>query len=155
MTQTLLDKIVNFLDHEKINYQLTIHEPVRTSEEAAKLRGVPLSSGAKAMVVKCKSKYYLFVLRANTKLDWKKVKVILNNSDAHLAPIEEAEKITGVQIGAVAPFGNLMGLPTYFDKKLLQNIDVNFNAGLRTHSINMKTVDLVTLVKPIVEDFSG
>ncbi|MEM3410200.1 MAG: YbaK/EbsC family protein, partial [Nitrososphaerota archaeon] len=68
-------------------------------------------------------------------------------------PIEVLEK-TGCEIGSVHPFGNLYNLQTYLDRSVLENTWVNFNAGLHTVSIHMKTEDLVRLVKPVIADFS-
>lgn len=148
MENTIFKKIKQLLDDNKIEYTLSIHGPVRTSEEAAKIRGTDISTGAKAMVVKSGEQYYLCVLPANKKLDWKKVKKVLNVKDVRLATLEEAEIITTVKVGGVPPLGNVMGMPTYYDESLLQIDTVNFNAGLKTHSVSMKTNDLVKLVVP-------
>jgi prolyl-tRNA editing enzyme YbaK/EbsC (Cys-tRNA(Pro) deacylase) len=40
------------------------------------------------------------------------------------------------------------------DKSVLENDTVEFNIGLHTHSIRMKTEDLVGLLNPIIGDFS-
>jgi Ala-tRNA(Pro) deacylase len=59
------------------------HEPVKTSEEAAKVRGVSLASGAKAMLLFKKEKnvgkiplenYILAVMSAEKKFSWKAVR---------------------------------------------------------------------------------
>lgn len=42
---------------------------------------------------------------------------------------------------ALPPFGNLFGVKTYVDEKLLQEEFVAFNAGSLTHSVKMKTSD--------------
>ena len=46
------ERIKKKLDELGIEYKLTIHEPVKTSEEAAAVRGVTLASGAKAVILK-------------------------------------------------------------------------------------------------------
>jgi Ala-tRNA(Pro) deacylase len=150
----VFEQILLVLQENKVEYALTEHEPVRTSEEAAKIRGVELKTGAKAMVIKAKEKYALLVLPADRKLDWGKVKKILSAKEVRFATEEEAEKLTQVQMGSVPPFGNLLGLPTYFDSALLENETVNFNPGSKVHSIQMKTADLAALVKPVMENFS-
>ncbi len=148
------DKILIFLEESKCKFKLSIHEPVRTSEEAAKVRGVDIKTGAKAMVVKSKNDYYLLVLPANKNIDWKKVKKEVQIKEVRFATTEEAEQITGVQMGSDAPFGNILGLKTFFDKELMENEYLNFNIGRRTHSVQLKSKDLVTLVKPIIVDIT-
>ena len=150
MDTSVYDKIKHLLDGCKIEYTISVHEPVRTSKEAARIRGTDISTGAKAMVVKANNTYCLCVLPADKKLDWKKVEAVLGVKNARLATIDEAQSVTKVQVGGVPPLGNVMGLPTYFDESLLNIERVNFNAGLKTHSVSMLTKDLVKLVVPTI-----
>lgn len=150
----VFEKIKKLLDDNGVQYKLTIHEPVRTSEEAARIRGTDITTGAKAMLVKTGEIYSLFVLPAAKKIDWKKVKHILEVKEVRFATEEEVEQITTVKVGGVPPFGNVLGLPTYYDESITKLEDVNFNAGLKTHSINMKAKDLVKLVVPMLCSFT-
>ena len=151
---TVFEKIINLLESKHVVYKLTEHTAVRTSEEAARIRGVPLKTGAKAMIAKCKDDYYLLVLPADKQIDWKRLRSILQVRDIRLATAEEAEQIANVQMGSVPPFGNILGLPTYFDQGLFENEVVNFNPGSTTHSIAMQSADLRALVTPIVDSFT-
>lgn len=151
---TVLQKIIELLDKEKVEYKLTEHESVRTSEEAAKIRGVELKTGAKAMVVKSKDTYYLLVLPADRRLDWKKIKSLLEIKEVRMATEEEAEKATDTKVGSIPPFGNILGLKTCFDQGISENEYVNFNPGSKTHSIHMRSDDLIRLVKPTIGDIS-
>lgn len=151
---TVFEKIINLLESKHVAYKLTEHAPVRTSEEAARIRGVALKTGAKAMIAKCKDDYYLLVLPADKQIDWKRLRSILRVRDIRLATAEEAEQVAGVQMGSVPPFGNVLGLPTYFDQGLFENEVVNFNPGSITHSIAMQSADLRALVTPIVDSFT-
>jgi Ala-tRNA(Pro) deacylase len=151
---TVFEKIINLLESKHVAYKLTEHAPVRTSEEAARIRGVPLKTGAKAMIARCKDDYYLLVLPADKQIDWKRLRSILQVRDIRLATAEEAERVAQVQMGSVPPFGNVLGLPTYFDQGLFENEVVNFNPGSITHSIAMRSADLRTLVTPVVDSFT-
>ncbi len=44
------EKLIKKLTDAGIEFTVTEHEPVKTSEEAAEIRGVSLDSGAKAML---------------------------------------------------------------------------------------------------------
>jgi Ala-tRNA(Pro) deacylase len=152
---SVFEKILALLEQHHVPYKLTEHESVRTSEEAAKLRGVALKTGAKAMIVRGKDEdYYLFVLPADKQLDWKRLRAILGVRQLRFATVEEAESIAHVKMGSVPPFGNILGLPTYFDEGLFENDVVNFNPGSTTHSIAMKSADLRALVSPVVASFA-
>ncbi len=144
----IFSKIIELLDIYHVSYKLTSHVPVRTSEEAAAVRGVELKTGAKAMVVKAKEQYYLIVIPADRKIDWKPLKQILSTKEIRFATPEEAETVTTVKMGSVPPFGSILGLPTYYDNALLENEYINFNPGSVTHSIQMKPQDLINLVNP-------
>lgn len=148
--QSVFERIVSVLNRHKTAYTLTIHEPVTTSKEAAAVRGVSIETGVKALLAKHSSGYALFVLPASKKLDWRKVKKITCNNNIALAAPDEVFKITHVEIGGIPPFGNLMGITTYFDQSVTIIPKVNFNAGLRTHSVRMTSKDLVKLVQPII-----
>lgn len=151
---SVFEQILTLLEKNNIPYKLTEHVPVRTSEEAARIRGAALKTGAKAMIIRGKDSYYLLVLPADKQIDWKHMRAILHVSNLRLATEEEAESVAHVKMGSVPPFGNILGLPTYFDEGLFENDVVNFNPGSTTHSIAMKSADLQTLVSPIVVSFA-
>ncbi|HLC58310.1 MAG TPA: YbaK/EbsC family protein [Candidatus Nanoarchaeia archaeon] len=148
------EKIKKFLDSNKIKYEVLEHESVFTSEDAARVRNAKLEEGAKSMVVRSSGKFYNFVLSASKKLDWNKIKEILNTKSASLASPEEVLSNIHCEIGSVPPFGNLYGLEVYCDPSLLNNLEIEFNAGLHTNSIRMKAEDWKRIVKPIVIDFT-
>ena len=151
---SVFEQILALLEEHNVPYRLTEHEAVRTSEQAARIRGAALKTGAKAMVVRGKDSYYLLVLPADKQIDWKRVRAILHVSNLRFATEEEAESVAHVKMGSVPPFGNLLGLPTYFDEGIFENDVVNFNPGSTTHSIAMKSADLRALVAPIVASFA-
>ena len=60
------------------DFELSIHEPVRTSEQAAAVRNVDPRSGAKAMLLAVKpgNPFILAVVSATEKMDSKKMKKV-------------------------------------------------------------------------------
>ena len=133
------------------------HEPVRTSEEAAKTRiGYSLKQGAKAMIIRAKNnendkKFVMLVFPADLKFDNNKVKAALQVKDIRFATPEEITQITGgVEIGGVPPFGNLFDIQVFADPKLFLNEKIVFNAGDRRYSIAMKSKDYQKIVNPKV-----
>ena len=49
----------------------------------------------------------------------------------------------------------LFNLKVYFDKSVVENEVVAFNAGSHTRSIKMKAKDLVRVVNPVIGEFSS
>ena len=155
-------KITDLLAANHIAFRTFEHAPVRTSEEAQKLRPeYSMHQGAKALIVKIKKagegpEFVMLVFPADLKFDGKKVRAMLGAKDVSFATEEQVGELTGgVQVGGVPPFGNLFNLPVYVDEKLFENDEIIFNAGDRSFSAAMKASDWRALVNPIVADFAA
>jgi len=150
------ERLKDFLDRKGVRYEVLEHVPVFTSEEAAKVRGVELKTGVKALVFKTveERRFVLGLIAADKKMGLKKLAKIVGTKKLQLVSPEEVLTLTGCEVGSVHPFGNLYGLPTYLDPSVLENDMVNFNAGLHTMSIQMRAKDLVSTINPVVQDFS-
>lgn len=151
--QNLYKKLIELLDTNEIIYKKIEHPEVKTSQEAADVRGTKLQQGAKALLELADNKPVLIVMSAANKLDNNKFKKQFGIKDLRMATVAEVEKITTTQVGAVPPFGNLFSTPVYVDVGLLENTDIVFNAGLRTHSVIMKSSDFLKLVNPIQGEY--
>ena len=155
----LTKQITTLLEKNRCRFEAFQHDPVTTSEEASKIRpGYTLHQGAKAMLVKIDKKdnkyeYVMFVLPADLRLDSKKIRKELGIKSMRFATEEELDDIVpGLERGAVPPFGNLLNLPVYADKKMLELEKIVFNAGDRRYSVAMKTQDYFNLVHPRIMD---
>ena len=146
-------------------YQRFEHEPVRTSEEAAKMRPEYVQhQGTKSLIVNARplgesgsreKRFIMVVVPGDMQFDKKKVRAAINFDDLRFANEEEVGRITkGVLPGGVPPFGHLFGLTVFMDEKIFENEKVIFNAGDRRISIGMKSADLRTIVNPIVADIA-
>lgn len=163
------NKIIELLTTNNIPYKEFRHEPVKTSAEAALVRGdICLSQGAKALIVSFKKSgeptplqnslnspksFAMIVVPGDARFDSKKVRKILNVSKLSFATEEEVFEITdGVIPGGVPPFGNIFGIKTIVEKSLLNHDQIAFNAGDRSISLVMNSKDWLALVNPIVEE---
>lgn len=150
----IYDQIIKLLDKHEVVYETFEHEPVITSEQAAAVRGNDLAMGAKAMIMRSKGKFYQAVISGEKKIDMNKLKGILKTKSLSFASPEEVKHLTGCDVGGVPPFGNLFNIPVYLDKHILQQKIIDFNAGLRTHSIEMPLKDYLAIVNPHQVDFA-
>ena len=67
-----------------------------------------------------------------------------------MAKPEEVQKVAGVPIGCVPPFGLVTELRTYLNEESLENEYVYFNPGSHTKTIKMKALDILkALENPI------
>jgi len=147
--------IVKILKTNSISYTELDHDPVYTSEEAAKVRGMSLNAGAKSLLLKVKDKFILVVLAGSEKLDSKKLKKMLGARDIRFATPAEVKDKMGCIVGACYPFGSVAHLETYLDKSLLAEKVVSFNPGLHHKSIKIKLEDYLEIEKPITVDISA
>ncbi|MFC1727352.1 aminoacyl-tRNA deacylase [Patescibacteria group bacterium] len=150
----LYQKLIKLLKNEKINYQQFEHKPVFTSQEAAKVRKTKIEQGAKALVMLADKKPILLVLSAAKNVDSHQFKKLFKIKDLRMATENEVKKFTGVEIGAVPPFGNLMDLEVYADQSLGKNKKIVFSAGLHTKSIRMLFKDWSDITGPRFATFS-
>ena len=155
----MVSKIIELLESGGYWFETFEHEPVRTSEEAGKVRtGYSLAQGAKAMIVRVKKSttdksFVMLVLPGDRRFDFAKVKRLFEARDIRFATEEEVIKLTGgVLPGGVPPFGNLFDLPVVADPLLFENEKIVFNAGDRCFSVAMKSADYQKIVGPRVSD---
>jgi Ala-tRNA(Pro) deacylase len=148
MEDRVFDRLQDWLKQNGVPFTVLRHEPVFTSEQAAAVRGTPLASGAKALVMKAGEKFVFLVLPADRKLDSRKAREGLGVKALRFASKEEVQNLTGLQPGSIPPFGSLFGLPTYCDPALGENPSINFNAGDHAISIQMTYDDYIRVEKP-------
>jgi len=156
VTETLVvfDRIRALLETNGVPYKILEHAPAFTSEEAARVRGTELSQAAKALVFRADRKPMLMVVPGNRRVDTTAVKKAHGIKNLWFVSPEQVEELTGVKIGAVPPFGSLLGIPTYLDRRVTENDQIVFNAGSHTRSVLMSPHDLVALTDPIIGDYS-
>ncbi len=138
---TVLERLARRLDEQAIPYQRFEHEPVYTSEEAARVRGSSLASGAKALICKADEQFVMFVIPADRKLANKSVRRHLGTRQLRFATADEVFELTGLRPGSIPPFGSLFGLKTYCDERLAELGEINFNAGDHCVSFRMTASD--------------
>ncbi len=149
-------KIKNLLDQSGVEYEESHHEPVFTSEEAAKVRKSNLHEGAKALIFYADNKPIQIVIQGDKRVDKDKFKKQFGFTKLKMVSVEDVKKISGVEPGAVAPFGNLFDhpIPVYCTQEILDNDRIEFNAGDHRVSIKMNPKDWQKLAKPIVGNYS-
>ena len=171
MSQETVDRIIALLKARGIEHRVSVHEPVRTSEEAARVRGVPLASGVKALVCKVKAagrelasgqeRFVLVLAKGDEKAGLKAVAGLAGVRKLSLASADDVLRLTDCEPGAVPPFGFAQPLPTYFDARIRAaalararagaGSEVNFNIGLRTHSVTIPERGLEEVLGDVIE----
>ena len=88
---------------------------------------------------------YLAIVSASKRFNSKEFKKLIKCKNVRFATNEEVYEYSGCITGAVPPFGSLFTkpVPTYVDSSLAANESINFNCGLRTHSVQILYSDYV------------
>ena len=140
-------RIRHILSSNKILFEETQHEAVYTSQQAARVRSHGEEAGIKSMIFKTKEEEFILVLNpGNKEVDTKKIAYIENTKSLFLANPDEVEKVTGVPIGCVPPFGHKTKLKTYLHEELLKCEFLYFNPGSHTNTIRIKCRDLLKML---------
>jgi len=151
---TVLEKILKLFNDNRIEFVRIDHEPVYTSEDAAKIRDTVLSIGAKALILYADNNSILAVVPGDKKLDFNKFKKNFVVKDLRMASKDEVYNLTGLEVGSIPPVGKSINLKSYFSDDFKFKDTVAFNAGMHTVSIKMKVEDLLKLENPVIGDFS-
>lgn len=148
-------KILEFLSHQGVDFEISEHRPVHTSKEAAEERGENMAQGAKALLLKTSEGDFLIAaIRGDKKLDFRKLKKYLEVKDIRFASPEEVKGIMGCKVGACYPIGNIIGIRVVADEDLGWQGIISFNPGLHDKTITMKLKDYIKTVRPEVVDIS-
>lgn len=153
--EVMAKTIRELLDSRNVPYDYAEHEPVTTSEQSAKVRGTKIEEGAKAIVLvgKKTKTNYMVVLPANLRVNTKAV-AEKTGEPVEMEKPDEILRKYGLEVGGVPPFGNLMSIKVFLDKKLLENDRAAFNCGLRTSSVIMSSKDLAEYCEGEIGEYS-
>jgi len=152
----VLGAIRRWLNEQGVAFRELHHEPTRTSEESARVRGEELRVGGKALLVKVDDQYRLFVLSAVLKLDSAAVRAKFAARKTRFATPDELRELTGLVPGSVPPFGRpILPFDLYVDASIAANQRIAFNAGTLTDSIIMSVDDYLRVARPDVFSFAA
>ena len=142
-------KIKQILNEKGIGFEEFEHEAVYTCEQAANVRGLKSAEeGIKSMVFKTDAGRFILVLNpGDQRIDTKKIAQMEKTKGLTLATPKEVERIAGVPIGCVAPFGLMKKLRTYLRGELLRKESLYFNPGSHTKTLRIKARDLVKVLE--------
>ena len=150
--QNPYQKIIETLDAQGIEYEVAEHEPVYTSEQAARVRNESINSGAKSLLLKADKNFVLTVLPGGKRLSSKKIKDFFGLKNLRFATPQEVKEIMGCEIGACYPLGKIIGIKTIVDNALLENDEISFNPGLHDQTIKVKLRDYLLIADEEVAD---
>jgi len=150
-------KIINFLEKNKVKYEIVEHKTVYTAFDKAKTLKVKPNIIAKTLVLKGNGELIISAIPANKNLDKNKFKKLFNKwlkkqgrkSVKSIDFISERlmkNKLKGAKVGAVPPLGDLWKLPTFIDRALMKEKKIILNGGDYTCSLKISPRELQKLI---------
>jgi Ala-tRNA(Pro) deacylase len=147
-------KLIDCLNENKVQYEILHHSEAITAQRIAQAEHVKGRHQAKVVMVKAGDQHLMMVLPADHLIDLDKVEKITGKPVSLDKENDFKSLFPDSAIGAMPPFGNLYGLPTFVDKHLAEQDYIVFEAGTHTDAIILSYRDYEKIVKPKVEDFA-
>ena len=147
-------QLIDCLKENKVDYEILHHPEAVTAQRIAQAEHVKGRHHAKIVMVKSGEQHLMIVLPADHQIDLKKLKNAVGKAVSLDSEQEFKPLFPDCAVGAMPPFGNLYGVPTYVDKSLSQEEYIVFEAGTHTDAIKLSYRDYEKIAKPRVEDFA-
>jgi len=147
--------VVDFLEKKGTPYEVISHPKRYTALETAEAEHVPGHTVAKVVMAKVDGKDSMFVIAADSRLDFFKVKSALGAKDIAMEEEIDFEHLfPDCEKGAMPPVGPLYRIPCYADADLVSNEAIVFNAGSHEESIRMAMKDYLSIAEAEIGDFA-
>jgi Ala-tRNA(Pro) deacylase len=147
-------QLIDCLNESGVSYEILQHPQAVTAQRVAQMEHIKARHQAKVVMVKSDGNHIMTVIPADHRIDLLKVEK-LTGRPASLATEQDFKSIfSDCAVGAMPPFGNLYGLPTYVDEKLTQQDYIVFEAGTHTDAIKLSYSHYEKIVRPQVADLT-
>jgi len=147
-------RLIDCLNESKIGYETLHHPEAVTAQRIAQAEHVKGRHHAKVVMVKSGERHVMIVLPADHQIDLEKAAKAIGQGALLDTEPEFKALFPDCAVGAMPPFGNLYGVPTYVDKRLSEEDYIVFEAGTHTDAIKLSYRDYEKIVKPRVEDLA-
>ena len=152
------------LDARGIPYVVRVYDADRafhSADEAADLLGVPGETVYKTLVVlregaRAAGKPMLVLVPSNRQADLKKLARALGEKKLRMATKAEAERLTGLQIGAISPLAVRSGAFEVLVDEAVRTIErVHISAGVRGVDLEVGVADLLAATEARLSPAAG
>lgn len=153
---------MRLLEGKKVTYEAVSYDASeRDAEKIARQLGVPPEQVFKTLVVAApksgiNNKPLLVVVPANQQLDLKKLAKLLKVKKLKMATHQQAEALTGLQVGGISPLALInKGFAIYLDELALEQAQIFVSAGERGTQIKLAPKDLRKVTGARMADVSS
>lgn len=147
-------QLINCLNESGVAYEILQHPEAVTAQRVAEVEHIKARHQAKVVMVKSNGNHVMAVVPADRRIDLQKIEKITGKPASLESEVDFKTIFSDCAVGAMPPFGNLYGLPTYVDERLAREDYIVFEAGTHTDAIKLKYTDYQKIVKPEVADLT-
>ena len=147
-------RLIDCLNQNKVPYEILQHSEAVTAQRIAQAEHIKGRHQAKVVMLKSGDQHLMVALPADHHIDLAKTGKAIGKPVSLGKEDDFKSLFPDSVVGAMPPFGNLYGLPTYVDKHLAEQDYIVFEAGTHTDAIKMSYRDYEKIVKPKVEDLA-
>ena len=147
-------KLIEFLNQNKVRYELLHHPEAFTAQELAAIEHVKGKQHAKVVMVKSDGRQMMAVLPADHRVDLEKFRQLTGKTAALATEADFKALFPDCATGSMPPFGNLYGVETYVDQSLTDNETIVFEAGTHSDAMKMRYGEFERVAGPKVADFA-
>ncbi len=147
-------KLIEFLNQNKVRYEILHHPEAFTAQELAAIEHVKGKQHAKVVMVKANGDKLMTVLPADHRVDLEKLDTVTGKRTTLATEAEFKALFPDCAVGTMPPFGNLYGVETYVEESLRGNVFIVFEAGTHSDAVKMSFTDYERLAKPRVAAFA-
>ena len=145
----ILTKLKELLDGARVSYETYNHPLAYTAQEIASQQHFSGKEMAKVVMIEVDGRLIMGVIPGSRRINLNTAKTSLGAKAVRLSTEAEfTSRFPECEIGAMPPFGNLLGLPVVVDPALAKDEHIYFNAGNHVQTVRLKYSDFTELVKP-------
>lgn len=132
-----MENIKKLLVENKIEFEIIYHEKlIHTAQEGADYFKIEIGQTAPALIIYTNIGFYaLIVSGSQEKIDFKKIKKLLNCTNVRLATKDEVQQGTGYSVGTIPIFE--IPFPYIIDKRLLEYSYIYGGTGKRDYTLKV------------------
>jgi len=153
ITMPIKNNVTRLLDSRKVAYTTAEYDGAQfhSADEVAQLIGVPVDQVYKTIVVLREDKTrkpLLVMVAADREIDLKVLAASLGEKKLRVAKHDEAEKLTGLQVGGISAIA-LLSKPfeVCLDRPALEFTRIHISGGQRGLDVQIGVKDLMQLTK--------
>ena len=142
---------IDFREKAGAKYEPIKHRTVYTAYDKAQTLHLAEKMVGKTLVLKIDKGISVALIAANKNLDKNKLKKLAKAKKIDFVSEKIIKnKLKGVKVGAIPPFGNLWGLRTFIDKSLLKEPKIIISGGDYNWSIKISPANFKKLIPDLI-----